>query len=60
MEGYLLKRIELVETLPIIERIHYLKEITATQGKSIIASLLNGFFEDLESAVYTKVSLSKN
>ncbi len=53
-------KLKLVEKLPIRKMLRELeslnsKKITEKMKSQMIAQLLNGYFEDLESAVYTKV-----
>jgi len=57
LEGDYLKRLELVKNLPIIKEIIKIDELPKEHRERIFVSLLNGFFEDLESAVYTKIRL---
>ena len=57
LEADLLKRLKLVENLPILNEILNLKDIS--NKKHIIASVINSLFEDLENAVYTKIRLEK-
>lgn len=56
-----LERIALVEKLPIIKE--FIDMPTKIKDKKmlkhILVSNLNGFFEDLESAVYTKIEIDK-
>ena len=56
-----LDRLKLVEKLPIRKMLRDLetiknKKITEKMKAQMIVQLLNGYFEDLESAVYTKIS----
>jgi len=63
LEGDLLKREKLVKNLPFVSRVIELskdKRIEERMKKEMIAMQLNAFFEDLESAVYTKIQLDKN
>ena len=55
----LLKREEMVENLPIIKEIWGLKDMPENVRKHSFALMLNSFFEDLESAIYTKMRNSK-
>ena len=55
-----LERLKLVEKLPLRKMLKDLekiksKKITEKMKAQMIAQLLNGYFEDLESAVYTKI-----
>jgi len=55
-----LGRLKLIEGLPIRKMINDLENIKNKKLKEnmksrMIAQLLNGYFEDLESAVYTKI-----
>ncbi|MBU2523333.1 MAG: hypothetical protein KKE23_03520 [Nanoarchaeota archaeon] len=52
-----LKRFELVETLPAFKMCLSMKDNKIWRRS--FALLLNSFFEDLESAVYTKIRLEK-
>ncbi len=60
LESDLLKREELVENLPMVKSVWDLKEMPENLRKRALTTMLNGFFEDLESAVYTKISLEKS
>ena len=56
-----LERLKLVEKLPIRKMLRELeslksKKITEKMKSQMIAQLLSGYFEDLESAVYTKIN----
>ena len=55
LEADLLKRGELIKKLPIVQRPLKIKD--KKLAKDTIAMLLNSYFEDLESAVYTKIRL---
>jgi hypothetical protein len=61
LEADLLKRRKMVEKLSILRDIEDIKKIKmpSKMRKHMVASNLNGFFEDLESAVYTKVRLDE-
>lgn len=52
-----LKRLEMTEKLPIIQNIWNIKDLPLKLRNHSFVSMLNGFFEDLESAVYTKIRL---
>jgi len=54
-----LKRMEMVEKLPIISEIIGMVKLPSKYRKRTFAMLLNSFFEDLESAVYTKMGLEE-
>ncbi|HLD41857.1 MAG TPA: hypothetical protein VJB06_02385 [archaeon] len=54
-----LKRMGMVEKLPIINEILGMAKLPSKYRKRAFAMLLNGFFEDLESAVYTKIRLEE-
>ncbi len=54
-----LKRQKLVENLPIIKEMINVNKIPKKIRIHSFGLLLNGFFEDLESAVYTKIDLEK-
>ena len=60
LESDLLKREELVENLHMVKSVWDLKEMPENLRKRALTTMLNGFFEDLESAVYTKISLEKS
>jgi hypothetical protein len=56
-----LERLKLVEKLPLRKMLKDLetiksKKITDKMKAQMIAQLLNGYFEDLESAVYVKMN----
>ena len=59
LESDCLKRADLVEKLPIVKEILKMNKVPEKIRKHSFASILNGFFEDLESAVYTKIMLEK-
>ncbi len=58
--GDSLERIRLVEKLPITKEIENFSKLPKKIRKQVFAQMLNGFFEDLESAFYTKSRLEKN
>lgn len=51
----MLKKEEMVNKLPIIKNIWDLKTLPENIRMRSFAQTLNGFFQDLENAVYTKV-----
>ena len=53
-----LKRLDMVEKLPITKSIWKMKDLPIKEQSFTL--MLNSFFEDLESAVYTKIRLEKN
>lgn len=59
LESDLLKREKLVENLPMVKSVWDLKEMPENLRKRALTTMLNGFFEDLESAVYTKIRLEE-
>ncbi|MEK6741707.1 MAG: hypothetical protein AABX68_00805 [Nanoarchaeota archaeon] len=59
LESDSLKRVDLVEKLPIIEEISHIGKFPEKIRMRSFALMLNSFFEDLESAVYTKIRLKK-
>ncbi len=61
LEADLLKRRRMVEKLSILRDIEDIKKIKmpSKMRKHMVASTLNSFFEDLESAVYTKIQLDE-
>jgi len=54
-----LEREKLVENLPIVRDCANLSKLPENIRVHTFATLLNGFFEDLESAVYTKIRLEE-
>ncbi|MEK6812315.1 MAG: hypothetical protein AABX76_02040 [Nanoarchaeota archaeon] len=54
-----LKRADLVEKLPIVKEISYMGKFPKKIRIHSFALVLNSLFEDLESAVYTKIRLKK-
>ncbi len=59
LEADFLKREEMVEKLPIVNEILNMGNVPEKIRKHSFALILNSFFEDLESAVYTKIRLEK-
>jgi len=59
LEADSIKKEEMVEKLPIIKEVLSLGKLPPDVGKHSFTLMLNSFFEDLESAVYTKVRLDK-
>ena len=59
IEGDSLKRVDLVKKLPIIKKIWDMEKLPKKYREHTFALMLNSFFEDLESAVYTKIRLKK-
>ena len=57
LEADLLKRQELVSDLPLFKTCLKMKNEKA--WKNSFDSLINGYFEDLESAIYTKIRLKE-
>lgn len=57
LEGDCLKRRELVEGLPVLKEMACMGKLPKKQRIFAMTTLLNSFFEDLESAVYTKISI---
>ena len=55
LEADLLHKQELVEKLPLFKMCLKLENTKMWRGA--FATLINGYFEDLESAVYTKIML---
>ena len=55
-----LKRADLVNKIAIVRDIEMFKKLPKRFRKSYFARMLNSYFEDLESAVYTKIRLEKN
>ncbi|GEM_PF-2605391 len=53
------ERLEMVKKLPIIKEIIDLGKLDSKLRKQIFSSNINSFFEDLESAVYTKIRLEQ-
>jgi|SRR3989338_11408325 len=60
LEADLLKREDLIKKLPIVKNIWDIKKLPKKIREHSFALLLLGFFEDLESAVYTKIELEEN
>lgn len=60
LEADSIKREEMVEKLPIVNEILNFGKLPEEIRKHAFVSMLNGFFEDLESAVYTKIRLEEN
>ena len=54
------KRRELVKNLSLLKEALEITKFPEEQRLEILASSLNGFFEDLESAIYTKIRLEQN
>lgn len=59
LEADMLKRGEMVEKLPLIRFLDDGQKLSKKMRLRIFAQLLNSYFEDLESAVYTKIRLEK-
>ena len=59
LEGDLLKREKLVKNLSIIKNYSKLSKLPKKIRETALVSMLNGFFEDLESATYTQARLKK-
>jgi|SRR3989344_1075317 len=59
LEADMLKKEEMVNKLPIAKSIWNLKNLPKKMRERIFAQTLNGLFEDLENAVYTKVRNKK-
>lgn len=57
--GDSLKRSELVEKLPFVREVVGVSKLPEKIRTHSIAMMLNSFFEDLESAIYTKIRLEK-
>lgn len=55
----MLKRLAMVEKLPIVRDVKRFGKLPKKMRKHIFAQMLNGYFEDLESAVYTKTDIEK-
>ena len=55
LEADMLEKEEMVNKLPIVRSIWDLKNLPEDMRKRIFAQTLNGLFEDLENAVYTKI-----
>ncbi len=60
LEADLLKREDMIKKLPIVKNIWDIKKLPKKIREHSFALLLLGFFEDLESAVYTKIELEEN
>ncbi|MEK6948290.1 MAG: hypothetical protein AABX19_03530 [Nanoarchaeota archaeon] len=59
LEGDHLKRLKLVKNLSIIREVKELNNIPGEYRERMLVTSLNGFFEDLEAAVYTKIRIEK-
>ncbi len=59
LESDILKREEMVAKLPIIQSIWDLNNLPKEMKERMFAQNLNGFFEDLESAVYVRTMDAK-
>jgi hypothetical protein len=59
LEADMIKKEKLVAKLPIVKNIWNLKNLPEEIRIEIYAQTLNGMFQDLENAVYTKVSNEK-
>lgn len=57
LEGDLLEKQKLVKKLPIIKELAGINKLPEKYREQTLATLLNSFFEDLESAVYTKIRI---
>lgn len=57
LDADMLKRYDLVKKLPLFKMCLQMKN--EKMWKEAFTTLVNGYFEDLESAVYTKISLEK-
>lgn len=57
LEADTIKRYKLVENLPLFKMCLQMKN--SDVWKSSVSTLINGYFEDLESAIYTKTRLDK-
>jgi len=54
-----LTRLKIVEKLPIVKSVWDTEKLPAKIRKHSFYLMLNSFFEDLESAVYTKIRLDE-
>ena len=59
LEGDIEKRLKLVKNLSIIREIEKINKLPKDFREQMLVNSLNGFFEDLESAVHTKIRLGK-
>lgn len=55
LEVDLLKREDMVARLPIVKSVWNLKDLPKNIRERTLAQTLNGIFEDLQNAVYTKI-----
>lgn len=55
----MLERTNMVEKLHIVQDIESLSKLPKKFRKKVFAKMINSYFEDLESAVYTKIRLEK-
>lgn len=59
LEADSLKRSDMVEKLPLVRDIGNMSQLPEEMRRHTFATMLNGFFEDLESAIYTKIEIEK-
>ncbi|MFH1510080.1 MAG: hypothetical protein ABIF10_00185 [Candidatus Woesearchaeota archaeon] len=59
LEAGPLEREKMVSKLPIIKSMWKTGKIPARHREQMLTAMLNSFFEDLESAVYTKIRIDK-
>ena len=54
-----IERLEMTKKLPILSELYKFDKLEKDMQVHMQGMLLNGFFEDLESAIYTKIRLEK-
>ncbi|MEK6936011.1 MAG: hypothetical protein AABW67_04425 [Nanoarchaeota archaeon] len=60
LEADCLKRSDMIEKLPVVKELSEMGKLPEKIRRHTFALMLNSFFEDLESAIYTKNSLEKS
>ena len=59
LEADCIQRVEMVEKLPFVNEMLDIDKLPKNMRKHSISLMLNSFFEDLESALYTKRRLDE-
>jgi len=57
LDSDVLEKLRMIEKLPIIKEMVNINKLPKKFREHSLALLLNSFFEDLESAIYTKIRL---
>jgi len=60
LESDAIKRIKMVEKLPLVKELPNFAKLPPKLMQKSFVSQLNGFFEDLKSAVYTKAAIDSS